>query len=80
MRIHVNGKDCAGLNYALGMGEPQPEDFVVKVEELTIHIDPFCAFYLPLGPGGLRYFAVRRRWLYHHRHLPDTVPGKVLEG
>ena len=49
VRIHVNGKDCAGLHYALGMGEPMPADFVVKVEELAIHLDPFCAFYLPLA-------------------------------
>ena len=46
VRLYIEGKGCEGFRYALGIGRTLPEDFIVKSQEMAIHLDPFCAFYL----------------------------------
>lgn len=49
-RILISGKGCDGFTYSAGFTDLKDDDFLVKiensVEEITILLDPFAAFYL----------------------------------
>lgn len=44
-RLKIKGKECHGFTYALGFTTPHADDLVYKTQNMTIHIDPFTAFY-----------------------------------
>ena len=49
VRVHIEGKGCQGFRYAVLAGEALAEDFVVESRGISLHLDPFCAFYLQEG-------------------------------
>jgi iron-sulfur cluster insertion protein len=53
LRILVNGKGCAGFDYATGFDFPREDDFRLNFQgatrDLTIILDPFTAYYLKLS-------------------------------
>ncbi len=49
-RIQISSKGCDGFKYEFGITEVLKEDITVQVsEKVTIHMQPFCAFYLQTG-------------------------------
>ena len=52
-RLKVEGKGCGGFDYSLGFTAPEKDDLLYtktyENKELTIHIDPFTAFYAKEG-------------------------------
>ncbi|MCY4643264.1 MAG: hypothetical protein OXB88_01465 [Bacteriovoracales bacterium] len=89
IRIQIAGKGCEGFRYALGFGLGLPEDIVVESCGLSLHFDPFCAFYLQEGlvdyqilPSGEDGFVVTNAHEEKYRgkfwkDRKDLVPPQV---
>lgn len=48
LRIGISGKNCEGFTYSIGFSKVIEADFQVVKDDLTIHFDPFAAFYLQM--------------------------------
>ncbi len=46
LRLLINGKGCAGFDYASGFDFPRADDFIVALSGFSLLLDPFSAFYL----------------------------------
>ena len=52
-RLKIKGKECHGFTYSLGFTAAASDDLIYHIQgqtkEITIHIDPFTAYYCQEG-------------------------------
>lgn len=48
-RLKIDGKECHGFTYALGFTSCEPDDLVLNIDGITVHMDPFTGFYCKQG-------------------------------
>ncbi|MAZ47008.1 MAG: hypothetical protein CME65_00505 [Halobacteriovoraceae bacterium] len=48
-RLKIKGKECHGFTYSLGFTSEAADDLIYQVKGITIHIDPFTAYYCQEG-------------------------------
>jgi len=46
LRVGVRGGGCAGLSYVLDFTEAKPNDFLMKLGDVNVYLDPMSAMHL----------------------------------
>ena len=46
LRVGLRGGGCAGFQYVLDFTKAQPNDFIMKLDNVNVYIDPMSAMHL----------------------------------